>query len=159
MIFPFKKKWGSVSAQYIQGQACACVHGLESNTVETVRLPTGSSAMCTRCYFTMPIVKHAVLHPLIFFSPFPHRLVYLTHASLSLSFFVSAPLLIPLSFNCPTGSRERSLHKVKAGTSLPVYIKNLSFSATGSAVRDKERNIQNRNWETDRDKKKVTLRD
>lgn len=53
------------------------------------------------------------------------------------SFYVSAPLLISLSFNYPSGSRERSLHKAKAGTSLPVYIKNLSFRATGSAVREK----------------------
>lgn len=63
---------------------------------------------------------------------------------------VSTPSFIPLSFNNPpgNGSEERSLHKAKAGTSLPVYIKDLSFKATGSAVRqcgEKDGNIKDRN--------------
>lgn len=43
-------------------------------------------------------------------------------------FCLSTPLLLPEGV-------ERSLHTAKVGTSLPVHIKDLSFKATGAAVR------------------------
>lgn len=86
------------------------------------------------------------LHPLTSFSPFPscffkqNRLDFLSAILplcrfLFVSVFFSAPPFILLSFNYPPGSRVRSLQKAKAGTSLPVYIKYLSFKATGTAVK------------------------
>lgn len=46
---------------------------------------------------------------------------------------VSAAPVIPLSLSYPPGIGERSLYK--AGASLPVYMKNSSFTAPGSTVR------------------------
>lgn len=48
---------------------------------------------------------------------------------------VSEPAFIPLSLNYPPGSAERLQPKAEGGTSLPVYIKDLGFKATGTAVR------------------------
>lgn len=62
---------------------------------------------------------------------------------------ISAAPFIPLSFNYSHGSREVLLHKAKAGTSLLVYIKDLSFKATGSAARQ---------WEYERERERETLR-
>lgn len=54
-------------------------HSLGQTHLEPIHSPTGSLAMCTRCHSTMmPIVAqaHALLHPLISFSPFPPCFVF-----------------------------------------------------------------------------------
>lgn len=69
-----------------------CVYG-----IFTALSPTESSATCTRCHSTMmPIVTHAVLHPLISLSVFSFFVFSRTDWTLSQSCFLYAAAFLYL---------------------------------------------------------------
>lgn len=139
-----ERRWyGCVSSTFIWARLCVCVHGQKAKTPGTdpfsnrdfwhehqVPLHYGAFCYTDTCSSALPYPLH-----FLFFSPS-------TDWTPSQSFFlfesVSEPPFILLSFNRPPGNGERSLQKAKAGTSLPVYIKDLSFKATGTTVRHSE---------------------
>lgn len=135
-----------VCAVHSCGLCCGCVHGPKAKTPGTDSFSNRELGHVHQVplHFNVFCYKDALLHPLhfhLFFFSFKHRLDSLSvilpwYPLLFVS--VSAAPFILLSFNCPLGNGESSLQKAKAGTSLPVYIKDLSFKATGTTVKGKE---------------------
>lgn len=125
-----------VHARHVRGHPCfLCLKAqTEPSTPQNIHPATRTLAPCARFLFgMMPIAKCAVLHPLSFSRQdwAPSNAVFF-----SVSFFpCTCVCTSTYSFVSERPSREKtegSLNKAKAGTSLPVYIKNLGFEATGS---------------------------
>lgn len=129
------------------------------------RVPGATPLWCLLLYrHVLSILSSHSLHSLIVFfnrtdwTPSQSWFLYVP------SFLYQFPLLhLVLCLSTTLQGEERSLHKAKAGTSLPVYIKDLSFKATGSAVRqwdferENERDIKNINRKRLRETKMMVV--